>query len=502
MAHSVVSTALTMNVADLVKGVNTATTSLKSLEKNTTSVGNKIAKSLNAIKGAANLQSLMNYGRIARAAYQTATKATYGFVTSQIKLVKQQFDTAYSLGLTFNQLQAIGLAAEQAGLGVDRLYEPLSKIGKKIDDALQGSAESLRAFERLGLDPNKLAGIGTYEQFKQVGAALNAIPDAGERAALSMRLLEESGAKFLQLFAGGANGLDAFEKEAVKLGLTLNKIDLGLVLQANEALVKMKSAWAGVQRIIAVNVAPLVTGIADTMTAVFANEAFANKLKEIFASTVTGLTGVMASVIDASASIIALIESVFGKLEILIDNVLSKLEAGSDLKAWWDKTNASIEKGLWGRAADPKVIARGMAAEQWLARPLAERGNAASPIGDQLRKIVDDFNAGVTKPLSDNLKRVLEENKKAGVKPVDPGNAGEKAAAAIADKVSEAMQRVEKSGAASIASADDVRTGGGMAAWLKAMTPGYGESKEVQILEGIRQGVDRLAKVKPVPVNV
>ena len=323
MAHSVVSTALTMNVADLVKGVNTAVQSLRRLEGATTATGRMLDKAFSKLSGAASLQNIVNLGRITRVAYKAASASTYGFITSQLKLVKTNFDVAYSLGLTYNQLQALSLAAQQSGLGLERLYEPMSKVVRKVDDALRGMDTSVQNFARLKLDPGELSKLNAYDQFKVVADALNAIPNAAERSALAMNIFEESGAKFLQLFSAGSKGLEAFEREAVKLGLTLNKIDLGKLLQANEAVIRMQNAWVGLKTTILTQVAPLVTRIAEFMTDLFSNKDFAEKLGRMFASFTKGLAGMMADLIEASALIIGEVERTFGKLENLIDQTSS-----------------------------------------------------------------------------------------------------------------------------------------------------------------------------------
>jgi len=493
-----------MNVADLVKGVNTAIQSLKKLEGSTTATGRMLDKAFSKLSGAASLQNIVNLGRIARVSYQAASASTYGFITAQLKLVKTNFDVAYSLGLTYNQLQALSLAAQQSGLGLERLYEPISKVARKIDDALRGMDTSVQNFARLKLDPKKLSELGTYEQFKVVADALNAIPNAGERAALAMNIFEESGAKFLQLFAAGSDGIRAFEQEAVRLGLTLNKMDLGKLLQANEAVIRMQNAFVGLKTTVLTQVAPLVTRISEFLTDFFANKDFGEKLGKIFASFIKGLTGLMANLIEAGAGIIGLIERTFGKLEDLIDGISEQLNGWRDARNMWDIFNAKVEKGLWGGAADPQVMARGLRAEQDLQRLRPGdvgfgADGAAKRLGDTLREGIKAFEKNVMLPFSENIQRQLSD-------PVDGQRAlqGVVAAKDQTNATKELIVATNRNADAmnKVASADDVRTSSGMAAWLKSFATGYGDSKEVTLLEKIVEHTKKMANKQPVPANI
>lgn len=507
MAHSVVSTALTMNVADLVKGVNTAVASLKKLEGGASSTGSKLNAAFKKLSGAANLQNIVNYGRIAKASYQAATSATYGFITAQLKFVKTNFDVAYSLGLTYNQLQALSLAAQQAGLGLERLYEPMSKVARKVDDALRGMDTSVQNFARLKLDPGELSKLNAYDQFKVVADALNAIPNAAERSALAMNIFEESGAKFLQLFSAGSKGLEEFEQEAAKLGLTLNKMDLGKLLQANEAVIRMQNAWTGLKTTVLTQVAPLVTRIAEFMTDFFSDKDFAKKIGDVFASVIKGLAGLLANVVEAAAGIIALIERTFGKLEVLIDETSKMLNGWRDAKNKWDIFNAEFEKNLWGRAADDAVIARGMAAEQDLGRLRPGQAGygtdgAATRIGDSLRAGIKAFEDGVIQPLSENVQRMLADPLQGERALQGPAAAAAAAAQVVATKELTVATNKNSDALGKVASADDFRTSSGMAAWLKAMAPGYGENKEVTLLEKIVEHTRKMANQQPIPANI
>ena len=278
MAHSVVSTALTMDISGLREGVKSATEELKKLNNS----GSNLSAGLAKISRSLSPVAFLAWGKIAKETFRLVTSATYGFVDSQIKLVKQQYDAAYSLNLSYNQFQALSLAAQQAGLNFERLYEPMSKVVRKIDDAMKGSQTSVQNFGRLGLIPEKLAKLSTYDQFKAVMDALNAIPNAGERAALAMNLFEESGGKFLQLFASGSDGVRQFEQEAKKLNLTLSDIDLGAILKANQAMIRMKAAIQGLKTQVLAGVAPIVERVARYFQEKISANNFVEQAREAF----------------------------------------------------------------------------------------------------------------------------------------------------------------------------------------------------------------------------
>lgn len=479
MAHSVVSTALTMDISGLREGVKSATEELKKLNTS----GSNLSAGLAKISRSLSPVAFLAWGKIAKETFRLVTSATYGFVDSQIKLVKQQYDAAYSLNLSYNQFQALSLAAQQAGLNFERLYEPMSKVVRKIDDAMKGSQTSVQNFGRLGLIPEKLAKLSTYDQFKAVMDALNAIPNAGERAALAMNLFEESGGKFLQLFASGSDGVRQFEQEAKKLNLTLSDIDLGAILKANQAMIRMKAAIQGLKTQVLAGVAPIVERVARYFQEKISANNFVEQAREAFLA-------VTRTTIEYFARLGSMISDLFIDIQYVVERLSTILNQTENFS--WNPFTMGYRMGESYRQTSNGGGGWGDDI------PLTREGQkqlVRQQLNDFIGDLYKTIEKGVTglgagggapyqfKPESDE-KPVVQENTKS------------------IRELTAATQQNTAAMTNRLASADDIRSAGGVATMMSPFLGGYGQEKQVTLLEKIKTATEKMANNKPVPVNL
>ena len=88
MAHSVVSTALTMDISQMTAGVQTAVQNLDKLNNSAQKTGRDMGKALKGINFLAGLEKLKLLARAGAASFKALTDSTYGFIDSQIAFVK------------------------------------------------------------------------------------------------------------------------------------------------------------------------------------------------------------------------------------------------------------------------------------------------------------------------------------------------------------------------------------------------------------------------------
>ena len=244
MSASVVSTAITMNAEGVKFAVKQANESLKKL------VG--VAKqSDSALKQIAFLKKLEVGLKAINIAFKTATGAFRGllrglsdptaqipflnsfseFVNSTTAAVLDQFNLGKAIDANVNEMQALALAAQDVGLGVNQLYEPISKLPRKIQEAAAGFGDSVAVFSQLpGIDINALRDLGATKgcvaQLKVVADSLKKVTDQNQKLYLLTKIFEETGPKFRQLFDLGSKGIEKFEERVEKLGLSLTNIDM------------------------------------------------------------------------------------------------------------------------------------------------------------------------------------------------------------------------------------------------------------------------------------
>ena len=495
MAHSVVSTALTMDISQMTAGVQAAVKNLDKLNNTAQKTGSDLGKALKGVNFLAGLEKLKLLARGVAVSFKALSASTYGFIDTQLAFVKSQFDVAYSLGLTYNQLQGLSLAAQNAGLTFERIYEPMSKVARKIDDALKGSALSIQNFQRLGLDPQFLIGLSQYDQFKVVVDSINAIENSSERAALAMNLFEESGGKFLQLFATGSGGLAAFEKEAKKLGLTLTDLQSGKLLDANKAIVSMKNALSGLKTQVLSTVAPTIEGIANLVTDFLSQDKLREQLGDLFREWVQVAIKNVADAVDFVGRFISSMTEFLDKSLAIVNKIGSIVESFSDLydmgsvflqmtaEAFKKEAGLSYDNDAWLNSA----------AGRRLARP------AGQPLGGVGQSVRDVLN-GLTEDLSEFAKGLIAPPQQGKFRGVEAAKVEEENTVAVKELTRATQQNTQQ--LLGLAGGDDIRTAGGINTLLSVNADNFGRAKQVRLLEKIVEKLEKANQNKPAPVNI
>jgi len=493
MAHSVVSTALTMDISQLAAGVQAAVSNLDKLNDSAQKTGNDLGKALQGVNFLAGLKKLQLLAGAVTASFKALTASTYGFIGTQLAFVKSQFDVAYSLGLTYNQLQGLSLAAQNAGLTFERIYEPMSKVARKIDDSLKGAATSVQNFQRLGLDPQALIGLSQYDQFKVVVDAINQIENASERSALAMNLFEESGGKFLQLFAAGSGGLAEFEKEAASLGLTLTDLQLGRLIDANRAVVSMTNALSGLRTQILATVGPTIEGVANYVADFLSNNQLQEQLGQLFREWVHAAITNVADAIDFVGRFVGSMTKFLDRSLAVVNKIGSVVESFSDLwdmgsiflqqtgEAFKQAAGLPYQNGVWWESE----------AGQRLARPV---GRGSGDVGQSVREIL----AGLEENLSAFARGLIappQQGQFRGVAKVEQENT-----VAIKELTRATQQNTQQ--LLGLASGDDIRTTGGLNTLLSVESDSFGRAKQVKLLEKIVEKLEKANQNKPAPVNI
>ncbi len=97
----------------------------------------------------------------------------------------------------------------------------------------------------------------------RIADAINAIPDAADKVAVSMDVFGKSGANLLSLIQSGSDGMKQAIKEALEIGLAASREKIASVEEANDAISTMKSAFTGAFRTVTIAIAPFVKPFAD-----------------------------------------------------------------------------------------------------------------------------------------------------------------------------------------------------------------------------------------------
>lgn len=170
------------------------------------------------------------------------------------------------LGISSDVLRSYKLGVGLAGQEFATLETALRKLPKSIGQANQGLMTQKRAFEELGLDPEKLGLLDAEEQFIVVSEAIGKMNNASERGAVVSDIFGRSGAKLVPFFKQGRAGLEALRKESERLNGTFSDIDDAKIEEANDSALKFGTAFESIFKQIALVVAPFKENFFNLIT--------------------------------------------------------------------------------------------------------------------------------------------------------------------------------------------------------------------------------------------
>lgn len=130
-------------------------------------------------------------------------------------------DLASRTGIAVKELVILQQAFEDNGIAAEKVGSIINKMQKGITDFGSGLSTQVRAFEKLGITYDEIAGKSPLEQFKMLQQALNRIEDPTLRAGTAMEIFGRSGGELQALF--GDTG--ALDKAAVTIGKQAEILD-------------------------------------------------------------------------------------------------------------------------------------------------------------------------------------------------------------------------------------------------------------------------------------
>jgi hypothetical protein len=157
-------------------------------------------------------------------------------------------------------------AMELTGVAIEAGNTALEQMVRRTSDAAQGAGEARHAIKELGLDARKLAEMSPADQFTELADAMKGVENQSDRVRLAYDLFGRSGVDMLNTLDLGKNGLADMDAEAEALGISLNRIQLAKLEMANDAMTRMRSTSKGFTNQLAVQMAPIIGGVANALT--------------------------------------------------------------------------------------------------------------------------------------------------------------------------------------------------------------------------------------------
>lgn len=289
------------------------------------------------------------------------------FVKQQLTAIDATAKFAQRLGMATEGLVGLQHAASITGVKVEALQMGLQRMTRRVAEAAMGTGEARGALQELGIDARELTQLRPEDQFARIADKMTKVATQGDRVRLAMKLFDSEGVALVNTLALGSDGLERMKQEARDLGLTFSGYMASKVEAANDALTRLRGAFTGLVRQLAVGLTPFIKGAADDL--VEWRLTWKDSAKDILSAIESVSLGV-AKIGDVFTSIGAIFKGVFGAMMTgmgafgqMVADVVQGIESMlAGLSDSWLGKQLGIGKVTLGGAA-MKRIATGITAQ-------------------------------------------------------------------------------------------------------------------------------------------
>jgi hypothetical protein len=236
--------------------------------------------------------------------------------------------TAARAQLAASAVSELEHAARMTDVSAGGLEKGLIKLRKTVGDAAGGSKTAQDAFAALGLSWEDLAGLPLDQQLERVADAVAGIEDPSKKTAAAMDLFGKGGAELLPLLSSGAEGIQAWRKEAQQLGLAMTDAEVAAGGELSDNFDRLADSSRGLSDRIGAALAPALNEIVPRIVEVVAwvsnwireNPRVVQAVASVaagavaFGSVLTGVAaggGVLAAALSGVMTVLPILGTVF-----------------------------------------------------------------------------------------------------------------------------------------------------------------------------------------------
>lgn len=240
--------------------------------------------------------SLKTTSRIMAAAGTAIISGMVAITMKTIEAANAADKLAKQTGLTREEIQELGYAAEQEHASLEKIATAILRLSRNMSDASRGTGEARYAFEKLGIAVTKSDGQlrNSVDVMLDVADRFKNMRNETEMTAAAMQLFGRSGAEIVPFLRMGGDEIRNLMQEARDLGFVMSEQTTLDLKALDDQMTALKASLAGVGRQIAAEVVPHLLEMSNK--AVDAAKAY-NKIDPELRSfmTQTGLvTGALA----------------------------------------------------------------------------------------------------------------------------------------------------------------------------------------------------------------
>jgi hypothetical protein len=192
-------------------------------------------------------------------------------ISTSIEALNRAAENASMLGLQTTEIQEIEGAFKLANVEAETTRRILDDMVRTVSDAKAGDDSAIAQLARLGLESESLRGLGTKRILEEVADGLAGIENPADRAAAAFDLFGKLGHNALRVLGEGADGLRASIEEVRSVGGVLSEVDVQKAVILDQAFDRLSIAIEGSAKRIAVELAPALILVANTVEDILKN---------------------------------------------------------------------------------------------------------------------------------------------------------------------------------------------------------------------------------------
>ena len=176
------------------------------------------------------------------------------------------------MNMSAKQYQKWAYAMELCGSSIEELREGYNQMSGQISQAVNGTKESQKAFQRLGVNLKDANGNlrSTGDIFEDVVVSLQNMDNATERTALAYKLFGESVSKLNPLLNNNANFLREVVRTQNALGSQMSDNLVAQSAKFQDAITTLGQAWHGFTNLLGETFLPIIQKIVVWITVAIA----------------------------------------------------------------------------------------------------------------------------------------------------------------------------------------------------------------------------------------
>ena len=156
--------------------------------------------------------------------------------------------TSARLGISAEDLQKLGFAAEQSGIEVGTLEMALQRFTRRAaDSAKDGTGPAQQAFDALGISITRADGTlkDNISLLKEVADGFQGTGSQAEKVRLAFKLFDSEGVKLVNLLQQGSGALDAFGDQLESVNGVITDRSISASEQLNDRFNILKRSAIG-----------------------------------------------------------------------------------------------------------------------------------------------------------------------------------------------------------------------------------------------------------------